>query len=198
MPRTPIRPPQPQKKRAYARKKFTAAEARAQRAWVEQLYVQGLDASTIARLSERDPQAGGIGYRITKSRVDTLIQRIHTVWIREGEMALGLRKERRLRRIQTQIQKATAEKKWSAVATLEKLSAEIAGDLAPQQVEVKAAVAIAQSVTAVLGEMSEDEIQALLREDAERDAKARAYDALAVAPVELAARVAAREDDAAE
>lgn len=182
MPRKPIpKPPQyPSTVHARART-YTSAEARQQRQLVEQLWVQGIDSPR--RIADTISQI--VGYKMPRTRVVTLLERVRDEQAQLDVSTLAERKRRQVQRLLDDARKARAEKKWSAVASIEKLIADIDGTMAPIQVQHDHRVQ--HAITNVLSELTPEDFAALVEEQRAIDAKAKAFDELTPTSVEVVA-----------
>jgi hypothetical protein len=81
-------------------------------------------------------QQAGLG-TMPERTLDDYMKRVRDAWKAEFAAEWATRRERQLRAIQSHIVKAVAVGKWDAVGTLERLKAQIEGNLAPVVFEQK-------------------------------------------------------------
>lgn len=117
---------------------------------------------TIARVSG-DPKLGRIEpLRLTEAQVESVRAEVLDELLALDREALPLLKQKQVQRLHGHISKAEKAQSWNAVASLERLLAQVQGTLEPLQVNVHVDAQVRDAVAGVLGSMSAAQLDALL------------------------------------
>jgi len=100
-------------------------------------------------------------FGMTNKATDRLVQTIFDEWRETDAARAEHQRSAQIRRLQSHIVAAREAGKYAAVATLERLLADILGTLEPIRVEVSASVQVQQSVLHVLSSMNAEQIRQL-------------------------------------
>lgn len=132
---------------------------------IEELWFQCVDERRIIAIAKRELDIGPTATRVVLARVRERCQREHE----ENRVAW---KHQAVERISREIRDAKKESAWGAVASFERLLADIQGTREPLRVDVN--VAVNQAVVHVIGSMSAEQMQLLLEEYNEMERRAKA------------------------
>jgi hypothetical protein len=99
----------------------------------------------------------GIGKTITLN----LLAEVLKEWGRIEDERRPHHRIAQIRRLQSHIAAARSDKKWAAVANLERLLAQILGTLEPLEVRVKADVVVKESLELAVSSLTHDQIREL-------------------------------------
>lgn len=155
----------------------TRLQRQQRRDQVEFMLIRGDGFTKVAEMCRERFSIGAKGTR-------KLVDEVHTMWADEGEKDRVIRKERQLRRLYQELQMCKVARnadgtidpghfKWTAITQLEKLIAEIEGNLAP--IKVEATATLNHALIAVIhGLTDEQKVEMIARQRAMRLAAASA------------------------
>jgi hypothetical protein len=103
-------------------------------------------------------------------------------WCEAFEQDRATFKIQQAERLRSHIAQAAAAQKWSQVASLERIYAEVVGTLAPLRVEVDDGRVMRDALASVIASLSEEELDRMAIEQAELEAAAAQARLLAPAP----------------
>lgn len=161
------------------RRMRTPDEAEAHLDWLTNLMLTGMPASQVVVAASRPPDVdkngrptGGLG--LGRRRAADLVREIRMRWKQQLlETDPTLERAEQMQRLRSHIAHARGQGKLQALSALEATFARVAGTEAPKQVRVDASVTIRESLVAVIGTMTEAEIEGELRELEELEERAR-------------------------
>jgi hypothetical protein len=145
------------------RKVYTPTETREHEAFIENALQTAFAHGLIVRGLK---QKFGMG----ETRAKKLIHRVLDRWALDSEKNRSSNKASAERRILTDVREARAEKKWSAVASLESLLADIQGTRDPVKIDVD--VRVSETLVAMVADMSGERLRDLVEEAREQRALA--------------------------
>jgi hypothetical protein len=135
--------------------KTTPLEKHERRKMLLQLLASGVDRREIVEVMR---QKRGM----TKGAVLALLGRVEDELREEDREVTPLIRAKQVRRLHTHIARAVSDKSWNAVASLERLLAQVRGTMEPVQVNVNIDATVREAVVHVLGAMPPDALSALI------------------------------------
>lgn len=192
LPELPPRPKTPYAKgqkplaaiEAHQRTRYTLAETREQEQLVEALLTQGLSERSVHVRLAREFDQGRVPWKLTGSRVKTLVGRTRDRWRKEDALEMQDRRAEQIRRLHKGLALALtgqrdAQGAWvhrpslGNYARIEELLARVQGTLEPIQVNVD--VRYTEAMIQVIGSMGGDELSDLLAQAQETEQLAARY-----------------------
>lgn len=157
----------------------SADEIAERRAFVDSLLKAGATVDQICTLAAKRPelnkqgQRTGGGFNLSKHQVQVLVRDLRALLAEELQSPTS--KLEQLGRLRNDLLKmrSMAKPPHAAMASYEKLIAEIEGNLAPRRVQLEVHT-IPDAVAAVVAGMTNDDVEAMMLEEREREKQLRA------------------------
>lgn len=139
-------------------KKISPQESRKRREACSQLLATGVSDDQIEAIM-------GHNFDMTPEQTKKCINDVYQRWADEDGHRGKYQKQAARRRIYSSLKGAREDRKWQAVAQLERVLSEIEGTIEPVEINISSHVRVTGAVLNVLGGMDEDRIRALITQE---------------------------------
>lgn len=144
---------------------------------VEQMLTQGIADYRIGRIMKAK-------FNVGRCRTGNLLARVRARWVRDNEVGRPAAKAEAIHRLKDSIFEARKDRKWSAVANLESLVADMQGTREPTAIDVH--LRAGDALTAIVANMTGETMKRMIATAQERARIAAQYEKGRLLPVAAA------------